>query len=102
MTTKPVAIVTSAPTATSGTIYPQATAQLVSAGEANGGTMMYRLTTSNTKPENTDYFSVYVPTAEGILNPGIYYVWYYAKGDANHTDSDIAGPVEVTIQRRPE
>ncbi len=100
VTTKPAAIVTSAPTATSGTIYPQAAAQIVSAGEANGGTMMYRLTTP--KPETTDEFSDDVPTAAGILNPGIYYVWYYAKGDANHTDSDIAGPVEVTIQPRPE
>jgi hypothetical protein len=38
-----------------------------------------------------------VPTAEG-LTAGTYYVWYYAKGDASHTDSEISATgIEVTI-----
>ena len=102
VTTKPAAIVTSGPTATPGIIVAGSSTPLVSAGEASGGTMMYRITASNTKPEIADDFNVSVPTAEGFISSGTWYVWYYAKGDANHTDSDIAGPVEVTIQPRPE
>ena len=94
---KPVATVTTAPTASSETIYPQSTKALVNAGVAKNGTMMYRLTTSNTKPETAGDFSEDVPTAAGILNAGTYYVWYYAKGDDTHADSEIAGPVEITV-----
>ena len=94
---KPAATVTTAPTASSETIYPQSTKALVNAGVAKNGTMMYRLTTSNTKPETAGDFSEDVPTAAGILNAGTYYVWYYAKGDDTHADSEIAGSVSVTI-----
>ena len=96
---KPVATVTTAPTASSETIYPQSTKALVNAGVAKNGTMMYRLTTSNTKPETAGDFSEDVPTAAGILNAGTYYVWYYAKGDDTHADSEIAGPVEITVAK---
>lgn len=101
VTTK-AAIVTSAPTATSGIIVAGSSTPLVSAGEASGGTMMYRITASNTKPEIADDFNVSVPTAEGFISSGTWYVWYYAKGNAGYADSEIAGPVEVTIQRSPE
>ena len=58
---------------------------------------MYRITASNTKPEIADDFNVSVPTADGFISSGRWYVWYYAKGNAGYADSEIAGPVEVTI-----
>ena len=93
----PAATVATAPTAAAAIIEVGSTAALVGAGTANGGTMMYAVTTTNTKPTSTDGFSATVPTAEG-RSAGTYYVWYYAKADAEHSDSEIAGPVSVTLQ----
>ena len=92
----PAATVTTAPTATTGDIVAGSETALVNAGAANGGTMMYAVTTTNTKPTSTDGFSASIPTAEG-RTAGTYYVWYYAKADAEHSDSEIAGPVNVTL-----
>ena len=92
------ASVATAPTATTGIIEGQ-TIALVSAGAASGGTMMYLVTTTNSKPSTTDGFSATVPTAEGRA-AGTYYVWYYAKADDTHTDSEIEGPVTVTISSK--
>ena len=89
--------VTTAPTATTGTIAAGSTTALVTAGVADGGTMMYQATTTNTKPTSTTGFSATVPTAEGRA-AGTYYVWYYAKADATHVDSEIsASAVAVTV-----
>ena len=89
--------VTKAPTATTGTIAAGSTTALVTAGVADGGTMMYQATTTNTKPTTTTGFSATVPTAEGRA-AGTYYVWYYAKADATHVDSEIsASAVAVTV-----
>ena len=93
-----VAEVTTAPTATTGTIAVGSTTALVTAGVADGGTMMYQATTTNTKPTTTTGFSATVPTA-ATLAAGTYYVWYYAKADAQHTDSEIAATaIEVTVK----
>ena len=91
--------VTTAPTATTGTIVAGSTTALVTAGAADGGTMMYQATTTNTKPTTTTGFSATVPTA-ATYGAGTYFVWYYAKAaDAQHTDSEIAAtPVKVTVQ----
>ena len=91
------ATVTTAPQATAARIAVSTTKALVSAGAAEGGTMMYAVTTTNTQPTSTDGFSATIPTAEGRA-AGNYYVWYYAKGDADHSDSEIAGPVSVTME----
>ena len=89
--------VTTAPTATTGTITAGSTTALVTAGVADGGTMMYEVTTTNTKPTSTTGFSATVPTAEGRA-AATYYVWYYAKADATHVDSEIsASAVAVTV-----
>ena len=89
--------VTKAPTATTGTIAAGSTTALVTAGVADGGTMMYQATTTNTKPTTTTGFSATVPTA-ATLAAGTYYVWYYAKADATHVDSEIsASAVAVTV-----
>ena len=92
----PAATVTTAPTAKTGVKAGQNEA-IVNAGTATGGTMMYKVTTANTKPTSTDGFSATVPTAEG-LTAGTYYVWYYVKADDSHTDSEISATgIEVTI-----
>lgn len=92
----PAATVTTAPTATAAIIEANTTTALVNAGAANGGTMMYAVTTTNAQPASTADFSATIPTAEG-RTAGTYYVWYYAKADAEHSDSEIAGPVSVTL-----
>ena len=92
----PEATVTTAPTATGAIIEVGSTAALVNAGAANGGSMMYAVTTTNAQPASTADFSATIPTAEG-RTAGTYYVWYYAKADADHSDSEIAGPVSVTV-----
>ena len=89
-----------APTETSGGIYSGSTTALVTAGMAEGGTMMYKMTRDNTKPPTTDGFSATVPTAAG-LSAGPYFVWYYVKGDANHIDSEIAESVMVVVTVAP-
>ena len=92
----PAATITTAPAATATTISAGSATDLVTVGVADGGTMMYQVTATNTKPTTTDGFSATVPTA-ATLAAGTCYVWYYAKGDATHSNSKIAGPVEVTL-----
>ena len=92
----PAATVTTAPTATAAIIEANSTTALVNAGAANGGTMMYAVTTTNAQPASTADFSATRPTAQG-RTAGTYYVWFYAKADADHSDSEIAGPVSVTL-----
>ena len=94
----PAATITTPPVATAGDIVAGSTTALVTAGVADGGTMMYQVTTTNTKPTTTDGFSATVPTA-ATLAAGNYYVWYYAKADAQHADSEIAATaIEVTVK----
>ncbi len=92
----PAATVTTAPTATEAIIEVGSTTALVNAGVANGGTMMYAVTATNVQPASTADFSATRPTAQGRA-AGTYYVWFYAKADADHSDSEIAGPVSVTL-----
>ncbi len=94
---KPAATVTTAPTGAAVVGVGKTTA-LVSGGVADGGTLMYAVTTTNTKPASTDGFSDAVPTAETITASGTVYVWYYVKGDDTHSDSEIAATaIEVPV-----
>ena len=94
----PAATVTTAPTATSGDIEAGSTTALVSAGTATGGTMMYKVTNTDSQPASTDGFSATVPTAQSLA-AGTYYVWYYVQADASHTDSEISATgIEVTVK----
>ena len=92
------ATITTAPTATAD-VKAGSTTALVTTGVADGGTMMYAVTTANTKPATTDGFSATIPTA-ATLAAGTYYVWYYAKAaDAAHSDSEIsATAITVTVK----
>jgi LPXTG-motif cell wall-anchored protein len=80
-TAKQAATVTKAPTAKNLT-YNGSAQELVTAGEATGGTMQYALGTAT---EATEQYTTSIPTA---TNAGTYYVWYKAKGDDDHLDSD--------------
>lgn len=94
---KPAATVTTAPTGAAVVGVGKTTA-LVSGGAADGGTLMYAVTTTNTKPTSTAGFSDAVPTAKDITASGKVYVWYYVKGDDTHSDSEIAATaIEVPV-----
>ena len=101
VTAKSAATVTTAPTATEVDILAGSSTVLVTEGKADGGTMMYAVTTTNTKPTATDVFSATVPTAVDLA-AGTYYVWYYVKADADHTDSAISSTgIAVTVKDAP-
>ncbi len=94
---KPAATVTTVPTG-AAVVGVGKTTELVSGGAANGGTLMYAVTTTNTKPTSTAGFSDAVPTAQSITASGKVYVWYYVKADDTHTDSEIAATaIEVPV-----
>ena len=94
---KPAATVTTAPTGAAIVGVGKTTA-LVSGGVADGGTLMYAVTTTNTKPTSTAGFSDAVPTAKDITASGKVYVWYYVKADDSHSDSEIAATaIEVPV-----
>ena len=94
---KPAATVTTAPTGAAIVGVGKTTA-LVSGGVADGGTLMYAVTTTNTKPTSTAGFSDAVPTAKDITASGKVYVWYYVKADGTHSDSEIATTaIEVPV-----
>ncbi len=69
---------------------------LVTVNESSlvGGTMLFALgNDADTEPAN---YAETIPTA---VDAGTYTVWYFAKGDANHSDSK-AGCVSVSIKGR--
>ena len=94
---KTPATVTTAPTG-AAVVGVGKTTELVSGGVAEGGTLQYAVTTTNTKPTSTDGFSDAVPTAQTFTASGTVYVWYYVKGDETHSDSEIAATaIEVPV-----
>lgn len=82
------ASVTTAPAAVSGNLtYTGEALTLFSAGSgASGGTLMYKVTTSSTKPDNTNDFTT---TIGQQTDAGTYYLWYYVEGDANHNSTSV-------------
>jgi hypothetical protein len=90
------ASITTSPSAKSLT-YNINAQELVNAGAANGGTIYYKVTTTNSKPTSTSGFSSSIPTR---TNAGTYYVWYYVYGDSNHYSTSIySTPVTVTMDK---
>ena len=55
---------------------------LVIAGSAEGGTMLYALGTDDVTPPEGNWTET-VPTGK---DPGTYYIWYRIDGDENHND----------------
>ncbi|SDL62046.1 hypothetical protein SAMN05216520_10933, partial [Kandleria vitulina] len=89
---KASATVTEAPTAKTLT-YNGSTQELVTAGKATGGTLMYRLGTDGKWQQD-------IPEA---TDAGTYKIYYYIKGDDNHKDDgsekEPKGSVETTIKK---
>ena len=80
------AVVTKAPTAQNLT-YDSSDHELVTAGQASGGTIKYALgLDEETEPDDSEYDGA-IPTA---ADAGTYFVWYKAFGDATHSDSAAA------------
>ena len=89
-TAKQAVTVAKAPTAKNLT-YSGSAQELVTAGEATGGTMYYALGTAT---EATEQYTTSIPAK---TDAGTYYVWYMAKGDENHNDSEVnCIPVTIT------
>lgn len=82
------ATVSTAPAAKDNLVYTGSAQALVTAGSAEGGTMMYRL-------GNSGDFSADIPTG---TNAGDYSVWYKVVGDENHSDTQPV-KVDVTIAK---
>ena len=90
---KQPAVVTTAPTAKTLT-YVGSAQELVTAGEASGGTMYYALGENATTAPADNLYTTSIPTG---TNAGTYYVWYKAVGDTTHSDS---APSVVTVTLR--
>lgn len=86
--TKAKATVTTPPSAAENLTYTGQPQPLVTAGTAQGGTLVY------STEENGNY-SASVPTG---TNAGEYTVWYKVEGDENHSDS---APVAVSVTIDP-
>lgn len=89
---KPPATVSTVPVARDLT-YSGMAQELVTAGEASGGTMQYALGNADAAP--AEGWGEGIPAAIG---DGTYHVWYRAVGDADHIDSEPVC-VEVAIGR---
>lgn len=87
------ASVTKAPVAKSLT-YSGSPQELVTAGEATGGTMNYALGKDETVAPDLSSYAASIPKG---TDAGTWYVWYMAKGEGDYADSEPAGPVKVTI-----
>ena len=68
--------------------------ELVTAGTTTDGTVYYALgSDASTAPADNQYNTV-IPKG---INAGPYYVYYKVVGDDTHADSEVFGPVTVTI-----
>ena len=78
-----------APTAVAASLTYSGSAQtLFSAGSTTGGTMKYKVTTTNSKPASTADFKT---TIDQGTNAGTYYLWYYVDGGDNYNTTDVNG-----------
>ena len=74
-------------------------------GAVTGGTLMYYVATDKNFSQadaialaETEW-SADIPTAETIEAAGTYIMWYYIKGDAEHSDTD---PIPLVVTLLPE
>jgi len=67
---------------------------LIEAGMAANGTMLYAVSTTDTQPSSD--WSESVP--QGTMAT-TYYVWYKAKGDCGYADSEVSEPITVNISK---
>ena len=79
------------PTAKTGLIYNGSNQALVECGEAEGGTMQYKVGDSGSYGTTADCYSG--------LNAGTYEVYFKVQEDTNHREYLGDAPVEVTIRK---
>ena len=84
-----------APKAKTGLVENGKAQELITAGTATGGTMLYALGKDDKTAPDASAFKEAIPSG---TNAGTYYVWYMVKGDADHSDSEAAC-VTVTIDK---
>ena len=84
-----------APKAKTGLVENGKAQELITAGTATGGTMLYALGKDDKTAPDASAFKEAIPSG---TNAGTYYVWYMVKGDADHSDSEAAC-VTVTIEK---
>ena len=74
---------------------------VVADGAVTGGTLMFAFGTETTYPDlDGDDWQTAIPTAENLDGAGgTTYVWFYIKGDDEHSDSE---PQRLTIHVQPE
>ncbi|MBQ7149252.1 MAG: hypothetical protein IJR96_10960 [Pseudobutyrivibrio sp.] len=78
----------------SGLIYSGHAQKLVTAGTAEGGTMVYALGEDGDHAPANEKFTEEIPKGTEAKT---YYVWYKVKGDANHSDTTpVCIPVTIT------
>ena len=94
---EPAMTLTGAPTAVDAALAYSGTAQtLFNEGTATGGTLKYKVTTTNSKPTTTTDFTTAIDKG---TNAGTYYLWYYIDGGGVSTPvNDVA--VTKTIGKR--
>lgn len=96
---KAVASIITNPTPVPSDITYNGNSQIIAnQGSAEGGELYYKITRENTKPAIDDtWITVNLFGKEA----GTYYVWYYVKGDANHTSTEVnATAVQKTILKQ--
>ena len=67
--------------------YTGSAQELVTAGEATGGTMYYAVTTENTAPTDDNLYTTSIPSK---TEAGTYYVWYKVVADGDYVDTEPA------------
>ena len=74
---------------------------VVADGAVTGGTLMFAFGTETTYPDlDGDDWQTAIPTAENLDGAGgTYYVWFYIKGDDEHSDTE---PQRLTLHVQPE
>ena len=74
---------------------------VVADGAVTGGTLMFAFGTETTYPDlDGDDWQTAIPTAENLDGAGgTTYVWFYIKGDDEHSDTE---PRRLTIHVQPE
>lgn len=96
--TEPVMVLVTPPTAVSTVLaYSNEAQELFEEGSATGGTLKYKVTTTNSKPTTTTDFTT---TIDKGTNAGTYYLWYFIDGGAAGKTDVNDNAVMKTIEKR--
>lgn len=87
-----------APTAVTG-LDSNSDAPIVTGASAYGGTLKYAVTPATTTEAPATGWSTDAPVANQLTSAGKLKVWYYAEGDATHSDTEPTVPVDVLVTR---